>query len=334
MKIEKNQLFLSIWESCTTLRGAMEQSVYKDYILRILFLKYISDKVKKNKNSLEELPEGTSFESLLDAKHQPDIGEKLNEIFENLAKANGLTGELDTVDWNDQKNFGTGKARALKLSNLISNFENLDFTSSYSKGADILGDAYEFLMMKFAVEAGKDKGQFYTPSEVSELIAKVLQVHVIDDPATTIYDPTCGSGSLLIKLANQAISDVSIYGQEILNESVTLCKLNMWIHGFPTAELKGGVSTLKEPLFTTDGSLKKFDYVVSNPPFSDKNWTLDFIPEDDEFDRFQDYSEPLGDYAYLMHVIHSTKEGGKAAIILPKGVLFRESEKSIRKKNY
>ena len=332
MKIEKNQLFQSLWNSCDSLRGSMEPNVYKDYILRILFLKYISDKVKNQNNLVEELPEGTSFENLVSIKNQPDIGAQINELFKKLAKANDLTGELDSIDWNDEKNFGSGKSRVTKLTNLISHFQDLDFTSSYSKGSDILGDAYEFLMMKFAIEAGKDKGQFYTPSEVSKLIAKVLDISKVNDPSTTIYDPTCGSGSLLIKLANEAKSNVSIYGQEILSDSVTLCKLNMWIHGFPTAELKGGESTLQNPMFTEGGRLKQFDYVVANPPFSDKNWTDGFSPNEDIYNRFQDYKETIGDYAYLLHVLHSTKEGGKAAIILPKGVLFRDQEHDVRKK--
>ena len=193
MKLEKNQLFQSLWDSCHSLRGSMEPTVYKDYILRILFLKYLTDKVRKDKNSIESLPEGATFDTLVEIKHDPQIAKKIDGIFESLAKANNLTGELDSVVWDDEKNFGTGGAKVSKLTNLIANFEDLDFTSKYSKGADILGDAYEFLMMKFAIEAGKDKGQFYTPSEVSQLIARVLNVSEINNPSTTIYDPTCGS---------------------------------------------------------------------------------------------------------------------------------------------
>ncbi len=343
MAIKKSQLYSSIWQGCDELRGGMDASQYKDYVLVLLFVRYVSDKYTGKADSLVEIPEGGSFADLVDLKGKSDIGDHINTVLTKLAEANGLQGVIDAVDFNDEERLGKGKDMQDRLSNLIAIFENsdLDFSKNKADGDDLLGDAYEYLMKNFAVESGKSKGQFYTPAEVSRIVSKVIEAHKADTGMHTVYDPACGSGSLLLKVAEEA-KRISIYGQELDTATAGLATLNMWLHGKPEAEIRKGQSTLSTPLFTEHGALKTFDYVVANPPFSYKSWRNGFEPEHDQYDRFDGFGIPpkkKGDFAFLLHILKSLKSTGTGAVILPHGVLFRgnieaEIRKSIIERGY
>ncbi|MDD3190794.1 MAG: type I restriction-modification system subunit M [Candidatus Pacebacteria bacterium] len=337
MAIKKSQLYSSIWSACDELRGGMDASQYKDYVLVLLFVRYVSDKYAGKSNQLVEIPDGGSFADLIKLKGKPDIGEGINKVLSKLAEANELHGVIDAVDFNDEDKLGKGKDMQDRLSNLIAIFENpdLNFSKNRAEGDDLLGDAYEYLMKHFAVESGKSKGQFYTPAEVSRIMAKVIDAHKAIGTMQSVYDPTCGSGSLLLKVADEAPKGISIFGQELDNATAGLAILNMWLHSKPTAVIKKGQSTISGPLFTDNGALKTFDYVVANPPFSYKAWRNGFNPEQDIFGRFDGFGIPPkknGDYAFLLHILKSLKSTGTGAIILPHGVLFRgNAEAEIRK---
>jgi len=337
MALKKSQLYSSIWQACDELRGGMDASQYKDYVLVLLFVRYVTDKYADKSDSLVDIPTGGSFSDLVALKGKTDIGEGINGVLDVLAEANGLSGVINSVDFDDEEKLGKGKEKQDRLSKLVAIFENpdLDFSKNKADGDDLLGDAYEYLMKHFAVESGKSKGQFYTPAEVSRIIAKVIGAENAKDRTQSVYDPTCGSGSLLLKVAAEAKPvDISIYGQEKENATAALAILNMWLHGEPTAVIKKGQSTLSNPLFTDNGVLKTFDYVVANPPFSYKAWRNGFTPEEDSYGRFDGFGIPPnknGDYAFLLHIIKSLKSTGKGACVLPHGVLFRgNTEAAIR----
>lgn len=339
MAIKKSELYSSLWESCDKLRGTggMDASQYKDYVLTMLFVKYVSDKYAGNPMSLIEIPQGASFDDMVALKGQPDIGDRINkEILRPLFASNGLEGSLEIIDFNDDEKLGSGKEKVELLSKLIAIFENpaLNFKNNRAEDDDILGDAYEFLMRHFATQSGKSKGQFYTPAEVSRILSKVIDVHKADKPSYTAYDPTCGSGSLLLKVAGEAPNGLTLYGQEKDVATKGLAIMNMWLHGYPEASI-AGKNTISSPQFTENGKLKRFDFVVANPPFSVKNWDSGIVPMSDEFNRFQEFGVPPeknGDYAFLLHILGSLKSTGKGAIILPHGVLFRgNAEADIRK---
>lgn len=338
MAIKKSELYSSLWASCDELRGGMDASQYKDYVLTMLFVKYISDKYAGNPMGLIEIPEGASFDDMVALKGKPDIGDRINkEILRPLFSANGLEGSMELVDFNDDDKLGSGKDKVETLSKLIAIFENpgLNFKNNRAEDDDVLGDAYEFLMRHFATESGKSKGQFYTPAEVSRILSKVISVDKADKPSYTAYDPTCGSGSLLLKVADEAPNGLTLYGQEKDIATKGLAIMNMWLHGYPEASISGG-NTISTPSFKeNDGTLKRFDFVVANPPFSVKNWVTGINPMDDEFKRFRGYGVPPeknGDYAFLLHIVASLKSTGKGAVILPHGVLFRgNAEAEIRK---
>ena len=260
-----------------------------------------------------------------------DIGDQMNKIIGELAAANDLKGVIDTADFNDADKLGRGKEMQDRLSNLVAIFEDpgLDFSRNRAEGDDLLGDAYEYLMRHFATESGKSKGQFYTPAEVSRIMARVIGIRSATSADTTIYDPTCGSGSLLLKAADEAAelsgTKITIYGQEKDNATRALARMNMILHDHPAAEIWQG-NTLADPHYKEkDGRLKAFDYVVANPPFSDKAWRNGFDPENDLYSRFEDGVPPQknGDYAFLQHLLRSMKSTAQGAIILPHGVLFR-----------
>lgn len=338
MALKKSQLYSSIWQACDELRGGMDASQYKDYVLSLLFVRYVSDRYGNEDNPLVIIPDGGSFDDLTKLKGNPNIGEGINTVLSTLAEANSLRGVIDAVNFNDEDKLGKGKEMVDRLSNLIAIFEKkeLDFSKNKADGDDLLGDAYEYLMKHFAVESGKSKGQFYTPAEVSRIIAKVVGASKAESRRRTAYDPTCGSGSLLLKVSTEAPHGVTMYGQELDNATAALAIMNMWLHGEPIAEIKKGQSTLSHPLFLErDGSLKTFDYVVANPPFSYKSWSNGFNPEQDLFERFTNYGIPPsknGDYAFLLHIVRSMKSTGKGAVVLPHGVLFRgNAEAEIRK---
>jgi type I restriction enzyme M protein len=337
MAIKKSELYSSLWKSCDELRGGMDASQYKDYVLVLLFVKYVSDKYAGEKYASIVIPEGGSFKDMVALKGKKDIGEGINAIIAKLAEANELKGVIDVADFDNSDKLGKGKEKVDRLSNIVGIFQNesLDFSKNKAEGDDILGDAYEYLMRHFATESGKSKGQFYTPAEVSRVIAKVIGISQAKSQDQTIYDPTCGSGSLLLKAANEARHGVTIYGQEMDNATAALAKMNMILHGNPTAEIWQD-NTLSTPYFKNpDGTLKTFDFAVANPPFSSKAWSNGFDPKNDLYERFKGYGIPPaknGDYAFLLHLIRSLKSKGKGAIILPHGVLFRgNAEAEIRK---
>ncbi len=344
MAIKKSELYSSLWAGADSLRGGMDASEYKNYVLNLLFLKYISDKARNNSFSEIEVPQGCFYEDILALEGDKEIGDKLNKIIAKIAERNDLKGVIDSVDFNDNTKLGEGKAMIDTLSNLVKIFADLSLGVHGALDDDLLGDAYEYLMRHFASESGKSKGQFYTPSEVSLLLSLLLGIDENTRQDKSIYDPTCGSGSLLLKASSLAgKKGLTIYGQEKDISTTALCKMNMILHNSATADIaKGGSSTLSNPLFTTEnGMLKTFDYVVANPPFSLKNWTdgLSIDPKskqviNDRFNRFEDGTPPEknGDFAFLLHIIKSLKNTGKGAVILPHGVLFRgNAEGSIRK---
>jgi type I restriction enzyme M protein len=334
MALKKSQLYSSLWQSCDELRGGMDASQYKDYVLTLLFMKYVSDKYAGTPGALIEVPKGGGFADMVALKGDKEIGDKVNKIIGRLAEANDLKGVIDQADFNDEGKLGSGKEMQDRLSKLVAIFDGLDFRANRAEGDDLLGDAYEYLMRHFATESGKSKGQFYTPAEVSRIMAQVVGIGPDTRQDQTIYDPTCGSGSLLLKAADEAPRGITVYGQEMDVATWALARMNMILHGHPTAELWRG-NTLAAPYFKNkDKSLKTFDFAVANPPFSAKAWSSGLDPAHDEFGRFANGIPPAknGDYAFLLHLVASLKSKGKGAIILPHGVLFRgNKEADIRK---
>jgi type I restriction enzyme M protein len=328
--LKKSDLYSSLWKSCDELRGGMDASQYKDYILTLLFVKYVSDKAKADPNSLIDVPKGGSFDDMLAAKGDKEIGDRINKIIAALAEANGLQKVIDLADFNDEEKLGKGKEMQDRLSALVTIFNDLDFRRSRAEGDDLLGDAYEYLMRHFATESGKSKGQFYTPAEVSRILAKVVGIGPKTRQDQTVYDPTCGSGSLLLKAAAEAPRGVTIYGQEKDNATWALSRMNMILHGNEVADIRKG-DTITSPQFTRGDQLQTFDFVVMNPPFSVKSWSNGL---DKDYGRFEFGMPPekKGDYAFLLHVIKSLKSTGKAAVILPHGVLFRGGAEGIIRK--
>ena len=335
MALKKSELYSSLWSSCDELRGGMDASQYKDYVLVLLFIKYVSDKYAGIPYAPITIPKGASFRDMVALKGKPDIGDQINKkIVAPLANANKLA---DMPDFNDATKLGSGKEMVERLTNLIAIFDSpaLDFRGNRADGDDLLGDAYEYLMRHFATESGKSKGQFYTPAEVSRVIAQIVGIR--DAPtttSTTVYDPTCGSGSLLLKVADAARLKVTLYGQEKDAATAGLARMNMILHNNAGALIEQG-NTLADPKFIAGDTLKTFDYVVANPPFSDKRWSTGVDPANDFYDRFQPFGTPparQGDYAYLLHIVRSLKSTGKGACILPHGVLFRgNAEAGIRR---
>lgn len=356
MAVKKSQIYSQLWNACNALRGGMDASQYKDYILTLLFVKYVSDRYDANPKGNLEAPVGGHFKDLIALKNTKDIGNGINIVIGELAKANDLTGVIDIADFNDDTKFGKGEEMINKLTKLIGVFENMLNLAGTSDGDDLLGDAYEYLMRKFATESGKSKGQFYTPAEASIILSGLLGLDKVKKKSTTLYDPTCGSGSLLIKGNDTAPNGLTIYGQEKDIATTALTKMNMILHGCADADIApGGHSTLAEPYFKEDikspeggliTRLKQFDFIVSNPPFSLKNWTDGVFSKSEEQDqkkksteidlweRFDIGMPPTknGDYAWLLHIYKSMEEEkGKAAVILPHGVLFRGgAEQQIR----
>lgn len=352
MAVKKSELYSSLWESCNQLRGGMDASQYKDYVLVVLFLKYISDKAKADKDYLLYIPEGCFWEDILALRYKSNIGERLNEIIHQIAEENELSGVIDTADFNDDAKLGKGKDKVDTLSKLVTAFTKnaLDFSSNRAGDDDLLGDAYEYLMKNFASESGKSKGQFYTPGEVSRVMAKVIGIHQDQHDNISIYDPTCGSGSLLLRALSESLhpNNTALFGQEKDINNVGMAKMNMILHGYECSDIQQG-DTLNNPQFlSSPTALQTFNYVVANPPFSQKSW-LKSAKENDMFERWGNGvvdleegsrtpssigvpPEKNGDYAFLLHIIKSMAADGKGACILPHGVLFRgNAEGEIRK---
>lgn len=351
MAVKKTELYSSLWASCDALRGGMDASQYKDYILTLLFMKYVTDKYKGQKygdlivfdkandpNPDPEKRTGCSFDDFIALKNKKNIGEGIDKIIARLAEVNeGLKGVIDIAHFNDETKIGKNKEMVDKLTKLISIFQRpeLDFSKNKAEGDDIIGDAYEYLMRNFASESGKSKGQFYTPAEVSRILAKIIGIDKCSDHDATVCDPACGSGSLLIRALEEDPFEISGYGQEKDSSTAGLAKMNAVLHNKATIKIMAG-NTFSDPQFkkAEDASeLERFDYIVANPPFSLKNWA-DGLKE---FGRFSGYGdrppEKNGDYAWLMHILKTLKSTGKAAVILPHGVLFRgNAEATIRQK--
>ena len=336
MAIKKSELYSSIWQSCDELRGGMDASQYKDYVLFMLFIKYVSDKYGDSDDFAPPviIPQGASFKDMIALKGTSDIGDKINtQIIQPLIDNNTRLARTDFPNFNDPNKLGEGKAMVDRLTNLISIFQKpeLDFSKNRAENDDILGDAYEYLMRHFATQSGKSKGQFYTPSEVSLIIAKVIGITPQNSKAsTTANDPTCGSGSLLLKVAAESGKRITLEGQEMDVTTAGLARMNMILHDFPTANIQQG-NTLANPKFKDGERLRTYDYVVANPPFSDKAWITGLTPSSDPFQRFA-WGEPppkQGDFAYLLHIIRSMNSQGKGACILPHGVLFRGNAEAV-----
>ena len=330
MALKKSDLYSSLWAGADELRGGMDASQYKDYVLTLLFVKYVSDKAKVDPYSDVEVPQGGSFDDLVALGSSPNLGEQVNIAISRLAEANDLQGVINNADFNDPDKLGKGKELVDRLRKLIAIFQDLDFSGSRAEGDDLLGDAYEYLMRHFATDSGKSKGQFYTPAEVSRVMAALIGIEPDTPRDATVYDPTCGSGSLLLKVADAAPNGLTIYGQEKDNATRALAVMNMHLHGYGSADIRQG-DTLTSPQFLKAGNLETFDFLVANPPFSVKSWTNGL---ENEYGRFDGYARPPeknGDYAFLLHMIKSLKSTGKGAVILPHGVLFRgHAEATIR----
>lgn len=339
MALKKSELYSSLWQSCDELRGGMDASQYKDYVLVLLFMKYVSDRYAGDPRALLTIPAGGGFADMIVAKNDKEIGEKINKIINRLADANEqLKGAINLADFNDEEKLGKGKEMVDRLTKLVAIFEGIDFGRNGAEGDDLLGDAYEYLMRHFATESGKSKGQFYTPAEVSRVMSKVIGLGSAIDPTMSIYDPTCGSGSLLLKAHDEVKQrtglNLALYGQEMDNATSALARMNMVLHDCPEAEIRQA-NTLSSPQFKeANGQLKKFDFVVANFPFSNKSWMTGLDPSNDPYGRFE-YGVPPpknGDFAFLLHILASLKSSGKGAVIHPHGVLFRgNAEADIRR---
>lgn len=336
MAIKKSQIYSTLWSACDALRGSMDASQYKDYVLILLFVKYLSDK-GKDADSIFIIPEGCDFKDFVALKQTDGIGEAINKKLEAIKSANSqMLAKIALPNFNDPVKLGSGSQMKTTLSKLIGVFEDssLDFSKNRSADDDILGDAYEYLMKNFAAQSGKSKGQFYTPAEVSRTMAKMLGLSEFTKPSTTIYDPTCGSASLLLRAMAETPNGATPYGQEKDNATASLAILNMLLHGVEISYIEQG-DTINDPKFVSAGNLKTFDVCVANPPFSTKEW-LGEAGEDDIYHRWnRNLCAPAkcGDYAFLQHFIASMKpETGRGACILPHGVLFRgNAEYDIRK---
>lgn len=354
MKTTKDQIKTAVWGACDSFRGSMDSSKYKDYILSLLFVKYLSDTYKETLKKLEEeykdnptmlqrrlqrekfhLSKESTFDYLFAHKEREDIGEKINTALQKIEDDN--KGKLDeifrNIDFNDKNLLGNNKERHKILKSLLENFANekLDLSPSKLENQDVIGDAYEFLISEFASDAGKKGGEFFTPSEVSLLLARLVQAKESD----TIYDPTCGSGSLLIKASKEVgNTNFAIYGQEKNSQTHSLCRMNMFLHRIDDANIKWG-DTIINPLHIEKEKLKTFDVIVANPPFSLKDWGAEHA-ENDEYKRFTSYAIPpktKGDYAFVLHMLASLAPHGRMGVVLPHGVLFRgSSEEKIRRK--
>lgn len=345
-----------LWESCNQLRGGMDASQYKNYVLVLLFVKYMSDKQKAGKDMLFQIPEGCTFDDMWAIRKDTHVGEKIDIMLSQWAEEFMLTGVLDKASFQDESNLGKGKDLVKTVGKLLNVFQysGLNFADNRAEDDDLIGDAYEYLMKNFAAESGKSKGQFYTPAEVSRLMARLIGIDKETRGHVTIYDPTCGSGSLLLKAAAAYCPTgdsrvCEIFGQEKDIASVNMAKMNMYIHGVEdAAEGIKNDDTLNAPQHLTNNEIKQFDYVVANPPFSLKSWRKG-AHEQDQYERWgtirrdrngEEYvdipmpPEKCGDYAFLLHIIKSMADNeGRAAVILPHGVLFRgNAEGDIRER--
>lgn len=351
-KITQKEINNIVWKACDSLRPVMGSGQYKDYVLTLLFVKYLSDvwkdkvvqyreKYPNNEEMVQRqlqrerfiLPKESNFEFLYENRNENNIGELIDMALVALEDANRskLAMVFRSISFNAETAFGPTKQRNQILKNLLVDFAGLDLQPSHLEGNDIIGDSYEYLISLFAGEAGKKAGEFYTPGEVSTLLAKLVD----PQPGNRICDPACGSGSLLIKVAQEVEGkNYSLYGQENNGSTWALCRMNMFLHEQDSATIEWG-DTLNNPRLIENDGLMKFDIVVANPPFSLDKWGADNAAAD-QYNRFYRGVPPKskGDYAFITHMIETTYEDkGKVGVIVPHGVLFRgSSEGQIRKK--
>ncbi|WP_369769463.1 type I restriction-modification system subunit M [Flavobacterium sp. WC2416] len=352
-KINQKEINQTVWKACDTFRGIIDPSQYKDYILTMLFLKYISDVNKEKREEYLEkyngdqartdralkmerfqVPEHCSFDDLYENRNEANIGERINIALADLEEANREklssedgSGIFRNIDFNSS-NLGDVKDKNTRLKNLLADFVALDLSPSHLEREDVIGNAYEYLIANFAGDAGKKAGEFFTPSEVSTLLAKLTK----SKSGARICDPTCGSGSLLIKAGREVgNNNFSLYGQEANGSTWALAVMNMFLHGFDNATIRWG-DTIRNPKLKEGDQLMKFDTVVANPPFSLDKWGAD-IAVGDPYNRFWRGvpSKSKGDWAFISHMIETLNETGKAGVVVPHGVLFRgSSEGKIR----
>lgn len=348
-KLTQDTINQKVWKACDTFRGTIDATQYKDYILTMLFIKYITDVSKEKKADYMQkyggdververalkherfkVPENSSFDDLYEKRNEDNLGELINIGLEDLEDANRskLEKVFRNIDYNSEANLGQTKDRNRRLKNLLTDFSELDLRPSNLAGNDVIGDAYEYLIANFASDAGKKAGEFYTPSQVSTLLAKLVE----PKDGERICDPTCGSGSLLLKVAKEIGSkNVSLNGQEVNGSTWALARMNMFLHEMDNANIEWG-DTLNTPKLVEHDALMKFDVVVANPPFSLDKWGADDASAD-RYNRFHRGVPPKskGDYAFITHMVETINEHGRAGVVLPHGVLFRgSSEGKIR----
>ncbi len=345
MAVKKSDLYSSLWASCDELRGGMDASQYKDYVLFMLFIKYVSDKYGDS-DDLEPpiiIPKGASFNDMAALTGNPNIGDLINtQVIQPLVDANEMLARTDFPDFNDPNKLGEGNDRVDRLGRLISIFSSpdLNFAKNRADHDDILGDAYEYLMRHFATESGKSKGQFYTPAEVSRIMAQALGIRDAETTNdTTVYDPTCGSAGMLLSAAThlkrqgKEWRNLRLYGQELNLLTSAIGRMNIFLHGIEDFRIVRG-DTLAQPAFVEADRLQQFDVVLANPPYSIKQWDRDAWASD-PWGRNLYGTPPQGraDYAFWQHIIQSMKaKTGRCAILFPHGVLFRNEEQAMREK--
>lgn len=355
MKITQRELGDIVWAACDTFRGAVDPAEYKNYILTMLFIKYLSDLYKDRKAEYEKryegnrervkraleherfrVPEQANFDYLYSQRDAPNIGEIINIALEKIEDENKakLEGVFRNIDFNSEAALGETKDRNRRLKNLLDDFADsrLDLRPSKIGNRDIIGDVYEYLIGKFAAGAGKKAGEFYTPAEVSILLAKLVDPQSGD----RICDPACGSGSLLIRVGKEVGSDnFYLAGQESNGSTWSLCRMNMFLHGVDAARIEW-CDTITNPKLIEDDELMRFDVVVANPPFSLKKWGHDIAAED-TYNRFHRGLPPKsrGDYAFISHMVETAVEmGGKVGVIVPHGVLFRSGAEGVIRQKF
>jgi type I restriction enzyme M protein len=363
VKFSQEEVNNTLWRACDTFRGKIDSSIYKDYVLVMLFIKYVSDIYKERKDELMEkynndeemvqrqlryerfvLDQTSTFDYIYDKRNGTDVGEVINKALALIEEDNKtkLRGVFKNIDFNSEAVLGNTKERNAMLKHLLEDFTDLDLRPSRLIGEDIIGNAYEYMIANFASDAGKKGGEFFTPSEVSELLSRLVKPEEND----RIYDPTCGSGSLLIRAYKKVPSGkVQIYGQERNGQTHSLCRMNMFLHNIDDAKIAWG-DTISNPLHLENDKLMKFQVVVANPPFSLDKWAMGFAGEGDDKDfKMEEALDPYkrfswgvpptskGDYAFVLHMLNSLSEGGRMGVVLPHGVLFRgASEGKIRQK--
>lgn len=362
-KLSQDRINQVLWQACDTFRGKIDSSIYKDYILVMLFIKYLSDTYKEHyeeyhlryegdtvriKRALSRerfvLDESSTFDYIYDKRSDAEIGDIINKALEHIEEENKakLRGVFRNIDFNSEAILGKTKERNAMLKHLLEDFTKLDLKPSRLSGEDVIGNSYEYMIAKFASDAGKKGGEFFTPSEVSELLARLVKPEEND----RIYDPTCGSGSLLIRAFKKVHNGkAQVYGQERNGQTHSLCRMNMFLHGVDDARIAWG-DTLSNPLHLENDKLMRFQVVVANPPFSLDKWAMGFAGEAtsnkefkmeaslDQHGRFAWGVPPTskGDYAFVQHMLYSLAENGRMGVVLPHGVLFRgASEGKIRK---